>query len=61
MKLRRRRSENGVNDVSLAPQPAGVGQEGYGEDSYLQAEIGTQYVQGLQFGPDPKYIEAIVS
>ena len=36
-------------------------QEGCGEDPYLQAELGTLYVKGLQFGPDPKYLEAIVS
>lgn len=36
-------------------------QEGYGEDPYLQAELATQYVHGLQYGPDTKHIEAIVS
>lgn len=36
-------------------------QEAYGEDPYLQAELATQYVQGLQYGPDTKHIEAIVS
>ena len=36
-------------------------QEGYGEDPYLQAEFGTLYVKALQFGPDPKCLESIVS
>ena len=36
-------------------------QEGYGEDPYLQAELGAQYVTGLQYGSSKKYLEAIVS
>lgn len=36
-------------------------QEGYGEDPFLQGELAMQYVQGLQYGPDKKHIEAIVS
>ena len=36
-------------------------QEGYGEDPYLQAQLGMQYVDGLQNSPDSSYIEAVVS
>lgn len=36
-------------------------QEGYGEDPFLQAEISAQYVRGLQYGPDPNHLEAVVS
>ena len=36
-------------------------QEGYGEDPYLQAELGTQYVTALQNVNSSKYVEAIVS
>lgn len=35
----------------------GRGQETYGEDPYLSAQIGTAFVQGLQ-GDHPKYIKA---
>ena len=58
-----RRKESGLSSFSLPCSSARWGrcQEGYGEDPFLQAEIGTQYVKGLQYGPDPKHIEAIVS
>ena len=36
-------------------------QEGYGEDPYLQAELGMQYVTALQNSPNSSYIEAVVS
>ena len=36
-------------------------QEGYGEDPYLQGELATQYVTGLQNVNSSKYVEAIVS
>jgi len=36
-------------------------QEGYGEDPYLQAELGTQYVMGLQNGSSEQYYEAVAT
>ena len=36
-------------------------QEGYGEDPYLQAELGMQYVTALRNSPNSSYIEAVVS
>jgi beta-glucosidase len=47
--------------ISLFQARWGRCQEGYGEDPYLQAECVKQYVQGLQYGPDKKHIEAIAT
>ena len=38
----------------------GRGQETYGEDPFLTAEMGTAYVTGLQ-GSDPKYLKALAT
>ena len=38
----------------------GRGQETYGEDPFLTAEMGTAYVAGLQ-GNDPKYLKALAT
>lgn len=35
-------------------------QEGYGEDPYLQGELATQYIQGLQTVSEGGYVEAVV-
>ncbi len=51
---------------NISPHPCiyaarwGRCQEAYGEDPHLQAELGTQYVRGLQYGPDKNHLEAIV-
>lgn len=50
-----------VPSSSLVTARWGRCQEGYGEDPYLQAELGTQYVMGLQNGSSEQYYEAIVS
>ena len=45
--------------ISFCPRVCHRCQEGYGEDPWLTALLGEQYVSGLQYGSDPNHLKVL--